>query len=191
MFYLIGLVFLILKIAVQASIYSTIILFAFFIVAKTTHLSFPKKLMKHKFISWFITGFIISILFIVYAFSYWGNRGLGDYARIPIGNDYEVGNIDGASTYFEGADNPGRQAFLNRFAIYEDKLCAEFYGFNADDCKDCVIILDIYSGQTKEFHSTKEYEAYASVLHLPLKKDFKDFFANYWDYWGGRVFFLP
>ncbi|MBK7666902.1 MAG: hypothetical protein IPJ32_05810 [Sphingobacteriaceae bacterium] len=110
--------------------------------------------MGKKFITWLICGAFISITFVAYSFSYWGDKGLGDFARIPIGNDYEIGNIDGASTYIENSNRNGKQAFINKFILAGDKICAEFQGFNSTDCENCYIVFDVNKAEFHELHSS-------------------------------------
>ena len=191
MFALFSLIALIVKIAVLASIYGAIVLLIFGIIYKVTKNEWVGRRLKRKLFLWWITGFIYSICSFVFAFSYWGDRGFGDFARIPIGYGYEVKNIDGSTTYFE--DEKGsysRQAFLKKFTVKDHTLCAEFEGFNITDCKDCFIVFDAEKSKMTEFKSEKEYAQYAINNKLPLRVDFKEFDDIYNDYWDGWKFWL-
>lgn len=189
MFYLIGLIFLLVKIAIQATVFSILIVF----IVRVIERIISKKLLPFKFIFWIpLAGFIGFCMFI-FSFTYWGERGLGDYARIPIGNGYDVSNIDGTTTYFEDEKKHfSRQALLDKFIVKNNKLVAEFEGFNSTSCTNCILVFDSNKEQLKIFKSDEEYRKYAFQNDLPKQEELQEFFDNYQDYWGRwRFWVLP
>lgn len=195
MFALIGLFFLIIKIAILASVYALIIVLTLFIISKNTEIARIRKLMEYKFLTWLASGFLCSVFLFWYAFSFWGYAGLGDSFCIPVSNGYTVNSIDAQETsYFEPdkGENSSRQAFIKNFAIKDHKICAEFLGFNSDANEGCFIVFDTEEEKIYEFHTSGEYSDFASKNSLPQKQEFKSFGANYSEYWGGnRNWFLP
>src|SRR5690606_29163969 len=137
MFALFGLIYLIIKIAFLATAYAILTLLILYILSQLTKIKWIKKIMQHKFKSWFGAGFIYSIIFFCYAFSYRGYAGLGDYFCIPAGNSFVVSSIDALETSYFEPDNRkkySRQVFLKNFAIKDGKICGEFLGYNSDNC---------------------------------------------------------
>jgi hypothetical protein len=194
MFALIGLIFMMIKIAILATAYASVTLLFLYIFARTTEIKWIKKLMHRKIITWLISGFIYSISLFVYAFSYWGYSGLGDYFCIPAGHGFVVSSIDAQDySYFEPERKKySRQVFMKKFKIKDEKVCGEFLGFNSDDCLDCFIVFDTKDEKLYEFYSSADYFTFAKKNNLPQPSDFVDFNQNYREYWHGmRNFFLP
>jgi hypothetical protein len=149
--------------------------------------------MSFKFLTFIILGTLFGIIFLFYRFSYWQNSGFSDSYIIPIGNNYQVNNIGGASTYFEDSKGGNsRQAFLTTFIVADKKLCAKFEGFNSTDCNNCYIVFDTELEKMHEFYSVKDYETFALKNHLPMTNSFKEFNENYKDYWSqNNKWYLP
>ena len=138
--------------------------------------------------------FIYAIALFVYAFSFWGYSGLGDSFCIPVGNGYKVESIDALkSSWFEPDRGEfSRQADIINFKIKDRIICAEFTGFNSEDCQNCFIVFDTKSEKISEFHSQVEYSSFATKNSLPQSSEFKSFNDNYIEHWGGiRRIFLP
>ena len=87
-------VFMVFKIAILASIYALITLVLLSLLAKFYKVDYFTKILRNKKLSWFGLGFIISTLLLIYSFTYWGNHGLGDSARVPVGYWHAVGNTN-------------------------------------------------------------------------------------------------
>ena len=149
--------------------------------------------MNVKFLTFILLGTFFGIVFLINHFSYWRDSGFGDSFKIPIGNGYQVSNIDGASTYFEDSKSgDGRQAFLTNFTIVDEKLCASFQGFNSTDCTDCYIVFDTKLDKMYEFYTSDDYKLFAKTNNLPFPESFKEFMENYNDYWTrNSKWFLP
>jgi hypothetical protein len=127
MFALFGLFILIIKIAILSALYALLSLY----LVKYIAIALKYKILestKFKLYFWCITGFVYTISFFVFAFSYWGDKGLGDYARIPIGNGFAIENLDGYTTYFKPEKNGGSGIYLEKFTLKDNYLCAEIEG---------------------------------------------------------------
>jgi hypothetical protein len=194
MFALFGLIALTIKIAILATVYASLTLLLLYIVSKSTTRKWLDRLISKKILTWFGTGFVYTVALFIYAFSYWGYSGLGDYSCIPIGNGFVVGSIDALeSSWFEpDRVKYSRQADIINFAIKGNTVCGEFTGFNSSDCKNCFIVFDTKTEKIFEFHSPEEYSAFATKNNLPQHDQYKSFIENYREYWGGlKTIFLP
>ena len=78
-------------------------------------IEYLENVKKEKKKYWFVFGLSISIGLFIYSFTYWGNHGLGDSARIPIGNFKEVGETNGTDSYIEPENYPYRAIMVHSF----------------------------------------------------------------------------
>jgi len=124
-------------------------------------------------------------------FTYYGNHGLGDSARIPIGHGLTVKNINwneyGHVENINTSDNFPIE--MTKFIVVDDKLIGNlsswFYSF-----KNSYFVYDMTKKELTEFYSKKEYNAFASQNDLPLTNELRTFEQNYRDYWSGWRFWL-
>lgn len=101
-------------------------------------------------------------------------------------------NIDCADSYFEDTKSGGRQAYLTKLTVVDNKLYASFEGFNSSGCKDCYIVFDTKIGKMYEFHSGEDYKLFAVTNDLPTANKFNEFKDNYNDYWSkNKKWYLP
>lgn len=194
MFALLGLIALTIKIAILASIYAGLTLLALYIFSKRTKRNWLARLMSKKILIWFMIGFIYTVALFIYAFSYWGYSGLGDYSCIPIGNGLVVSSIDALDGSWFEPDRVqySRQANIINFAIKNNTICGEFKGFNSSSCDNCFIVFDAKTEKISEFYSPTEYAAFATKNNLPQHGQVKSFIENYKEYWGKlKAIFLP
>ncbi|MCX6180421.1 MAG: hypothetical protein NT150_00645 [Bacteroidetes bacterium] len=184
MFAIAHLIFMLLKIAILAVAYATIVLIVLYILSKTTKLKLAEKWMQSKFLTWWLTGLIFSIVLFFYAFSYWGNHGLGDSSCIPVGYGQTIYCGDGVYTYFyENPDGSSYQRHINNFSISDEYLCAE-------QDKNKYVVFNLETSQTTELQNKEEYEKFAIKNNLPATTDFKEFYFHYNNYWNGWRFYL-
>ncbi|MBO2009913.1 hypothetical protein [Hymenobacter negativus] len=122
----------------------------------------------------------------VFSFTYWGNHGLGDYARIPLGNGEAMQEINGMEAYFE-TDVPlelsSDQPFIDSFQVADDVLCGQ-----AND--KTFFTYNLVTKQQRHFGDAQEYATYATQHGLPAVREFKSFGAHYSSYWSGWRFWL-
>ncbi len=167
--------FEIFKIAIQAALYSSIILFLLFIIYK---ISGNNRLrgIKFKMIYFAIAG-----LMFVFSFTYYGNHGLGDEANLPLGYGRIMNSGDGYPYFYL---EPNNQINIDSFLVRNDHLCfvsnKSYYDYQLESAK------------WYKYNSMEEYEAYASTHNLPRVNEFKTFYPQYDAYWSGwRFWFLP
>ena len=187
-------IFELVKIVILSSIYAIIILFVFKQINKSNPKSWFQKLTTYKTIFWFSMGALISILLFIWMFTYWGNHGLGDYARIPIGNNLAIENINWNDYgYINGLNASKEDGILrtSRFKIANNcivgNLCRD-----RPKCNNGYFIYQIKTHQLIEFNNEIEYSYFANKENLPSIDEFLSFEENYKKYWiGWRFWLLP
>ena len=179
MFALFHLIFMLAKIAIQSSVYATVLLILTRLISRYKAGGFIDRTSKDKTRFWRTTGFAVSFLLFVFAFTYWGDHGLGDGSRIPVGYGQEIRNGDGVFSYFYSNDGSQRQ-ILN-FQIKDSLLFAE-----QDNNK--YLVFDFKNSELREFESIEDYERVANENGFPMTTEFKDFIVHYHDYWNGWRF---
>lgn len=186
--YLFGFVFTLLKIAIQASFYAALACGLAWLTntlpANNARLWASRqgwRLWQRSFVVAYAALFLFSC-------TYWGDHGLGDSARIPLGHGEEMQQINGTDAYFEGSmpftvsDMAGSQQ-VDKFQVADEILCAQaerpFYF--------------TYNLVTKEHHvftDSLTYSAYATPRGLPPSSELQSFWKQYNHYWGGWRFWL-
>lgn len=179
MFALVHLIFTIVKIAIQSSIYATVALVLARLISKFTVDSLIDRVSNNKSKFWWTTGFVVSILLFAFSFTYWGDHGLGDNSRIPVGYGQDIRNGDGVFTYFYTKD--GRQRQIYKFEIQDSLLFAE-----QEDNR--YLVFDFKNSELIEFENKEAYERIAMKNGFPMTGKFKDFISHYHDYWNGWRF---
>jgi hypothetical protein len=174
MFTLFHFAFEILKIALQAAVYSLVLMLLIFIVIKATG-NRRLKSIKFKTVYFSVAG-----LLFIFSFTYYGDHGLGDEANIPVGHGKTINSGDG----YAYLNVERTQINIDSFLVRNDHLCFA----SKNDYYD----YQLPSGKYVKYSSKQEYEAYAKKNHLPVVNDFKTFYPQYDAYWNGwRLWFLP
>ncbi len=180
--YTFGLLFTLLKVAVQASVYATLILVLTRIWAGFSpdselakYSSNGKKLLWRSGLAAAVTLFLI-------ANTHWGDHGLGDYARIPLGHDLAMEQINGTMAYFEPITTIDQPEIIS-YQFANDVLCAK-----ADENRYFTYDLDLKRYRT--FSDSTAYNLTAKNLGLPTTSQFESFHRHYARYWGGWRFWL-
>lgn len=178
------LLFLILKIVVLSTIYATLVLLVVFLLAKTTNLPWPKRMLKLRF--WLITHFAISVLLFVLSFSFWQDTGLGDNSKIPVGYGQTIQSEDFAWTYFfpdpDKTEPNQDELIIDNYKIADPFLCAEVSHQNTNSPSYDYIVYDLKNKTMKTFYGKQEYLAYAASHSLPTPTEFYDFRKHYQQY---------
>lgn len=183
--------FEIIKITILSSVYGVIIVFLFSFSGKIMPEGFFSKTSKNKLSLWAISVFFISIFLFIYMFSYWGDHGLGDSARIPIGYGKEVGEIDAAYTYIEpsGYDYGGLN--IKIFAKQNHYLIGTTDSSPVDNPAP-YFCWDLKNDKLHLFSNEKVFNSFLNNNQLPTQIEFKSFREHYSKYWGGwRLWLLP
>ncbi|HYF03998.1 MAG TPA: hypothetical protein VEC36_11510 [Patescibacteria group bacterium] len=176
-------IFEIVKISLLGCLYATLSVKIFSRIATHKPKSWVTKLTQKQL--WWISGFIISVFLFFFMFTYWGNHGLGDSARVPIGNFKTVRQINGTSTYIE--EDNGESIGIESFTVKDSKLFAELDDYTD---KGTYIIWNLESDKWYFYQTKNEYLKLAKQKKYPLPDTFKDFQYHYSDYWHGWRFFL-
>jgi len=180
-------IFEVFKIAILSCFYATLILFIFLFIEKTFPKSIFSESSKNKLKIWIVSGFFVSIFLFAFMFTYWGNHGLGDFARIPIGYGKEVGEIDGVVAYIE----PNDQVNVKSFTKQNEYLVGET-NVNPVDKPKPYFCWNLKNNKIQFFENEMEYDAFAHQNNLPKNSNFKSFRENYNHYWNGwRLWLLP
>ncbi|RYY33314.1 MAG: hypothetical protein EOP46_16785 [Sphingobacteriaceae bacterium] len=169
MFTLFHFIFQLCKIAVQAAIYTGLLLF-FIKQASNRRL----RLIKFKPVY-----FSISALMLVFSFTYYGDHGLGDLAKIPLGYGKTMMSIDEYAFFEIDREN---EIDVDSFLVRDNHLYFTSGNFLYD--------YNLPSGKWKKYDSRRDYEIYASAHHVQQISDFKTFNYQYSDYWDGWRFWL-
>lgn len=190
---LIHFIFTLVKILVLASFYAMILFFAFRQIGKTNPGNWFQRITANQKKFWIRSGAIISMILFIWGFTYWGNHGAGDYARIPIGNGYAVENINWTEYgYLEEVEiQGGKNLDMTRFSIKNNKIIGNldswFYHYDKQ-----YFLLDLKTEEVIEFENGSELDKFAEKNNLPKAEELKSFKRNYQEYWSGwRFWFLP
>ena len=182
-------IFQLIKIGILASIYSAFLIGIIMIIRSFKSTEYLERVKKEKKKYWFVFGLLISIGLFIYSFTYWGNHGLGDSARIPIGNFKEVGETNGTDAYIEPENYPYGAMMVHSFTKSDNFLTGKtevspvdrpkpFFSWNLS--KDEIVFFD----------SESDYSLFAKNNRLPKSSEFKTFRQSYREYWGGLKFWM-
>jgi hypothetical protein len=118
----------------------------------------------------------------IFMFTYYGDHGLGDTSRIPIGHWESIDASDGYP-YFKPESKRTEMRIYN-FAIKNDVLSAEI--------DSGYMTYNLKTNKLNEFKDRRDYNLFALKKSLPMPEEFADFYKHYNDYWGGwRLWMLP
>jgi hypothetical protein len=183
------LIFQLIKIAILASIYSFLLITIHMIIRTFKSTEYLERVKNEKKKYWFVYGLLISIGLFVYSFTYWGNHGLGDSARIPIGNFKEVGETNGISAYIEPENYPYGAMRVHSFVKSDNYLIGKTDVSPVDRPKP-YFSWNLRKDEIEYFNSENEYNLFAEKNNLPKSSNFKTFRENYREYWGSLRFWL-
>ena len=118
-------------------------------------------------------------------FTHWGEHGLGDYARIPLINSFEIENINWMDESFIEIRND--IVNFKKFQVVDDKLIGELLYVDGQN----FFVLDLKNSKYYTFESLDQLNNYTSKqLNISLKlESFHDNYNHYWSGW--RFWFLP
>ena len=191
MFVLFHFLFQIIKISILACFYATLVRIGFVTIGKMYPKSYFGKKLESKKKVWWSSGFIISVGLFLYMFTYWGNHGLGDSARIPIGNYKEVGETDGVYAYIEPENYKYGAMPVHSFIKSENYLVGKSDVSPVDRPKS-YFCWNLEKDEIVFYNSETEYNSFADENGLPKISEFKTFRESYREYWGGiRLWLLP
>ena len=144
-------------------------------------------------IEWFGLGALIWIGLFVYSFTYWGNHGLGDTYRIPLGNSKVLESIN-AMEYADLLDvmnSSGQRVEMSKFAFTEEVLvgnCDDWFY----DVPCSFFAYEIASENLLEFPDSSSYMTSALKHGWPTLEEHGTYEQNYRKHWSGwRYWLLP
>lgn len=182
-------IFQLIKIAILGSAYAAITILLFEVIGHSRQNSWFNNISK-KLSFWTLCGRISFGLFI-FMFTYYGDHGLGDNAKIPLGHGIVMentnwdnyGHIDGVKT-IDKIDIE-----TTKFNVTDNKLIgnleSDFYEF-----KNSYFIYDIESEEMKEFLTKAEFDIFAAENKLANSNKLLTFEENYSNHWRGWRFWL-
>jgi hypothetical protein len=184
--YLFGLIFTLLKVAIQASAYATLLLILIRMWAAFSPDSGLAKFASNGKRVWWRSGLTASLVLCLIANTPWGNHGLGDYARIPLGHGLAMEELNGTTAYFEPVSIIETSDVITEvvsYQVFNDVLCAK-----TNDGQYFTYYLGARHYQP--FADSTTYNSTAQKLGLPVETQFESFDRHYKRYWGNWRFWL-
>ncbi|AEW85942.1 hypothetical protein [Flavobacterium columnare] len=182
------LLFELIKISILSCIYASLTLLVFKIIANYKPNSWFDRVSKKKLKLWFSSGLCISIFLFFFMFSHFGDHGLGDSARIPIGHGKAIQEVDGMQAYIQD-EGPISMIEIDRFIIADDFV----YGFISEgneNYEGSYFVYDLVNNSVKTFEEENDYINLLKTKKLDYNTDYKDFGYYYGQYWHGWRFWL-
>ena len=186
-------VFIIFKIAILSIVYASIIFALLILINNILTINWLKLIISNQRKLMLKLVLMISILLFIWLFTYWGDHGLGDSFRIPIGNDYAITAINTTESAF--IDNLrttcNNRVEMTKFAQIQNKVIGNLNS-SFSEFKNSFFVLDISKKEVIEFQNAIELNNYSIKNDLPKSHELRDFEKNYNEYWSGwRLFLLP
>jgi len=186
---LINFIFQLIKIAIITPIYSILLIGILLIVRKIKSTQYLERVKNEKKKHWMIYCVLISMGLLAYSFTYWGDHGLGDSARIPVGNFKEVGQTNSIYAYIEPENYPYGAMFVHSFMKSGNYLTGKTATSPVDKPKP-FFSWNLSEDKIVFFDSETEYNSFADKNRLPKTAEFKTFRESYTEHWGGMKFWL-
>lgn len=172
---LLHILLVVIKSSILALVYAPVIWFLWVLILKAR-----KRYTGFKWHKLFLVYKIVSILLLVFSFTYYGDHGLGDESRIPLGYGEAMKAGDGFAYFVPKGKS--EQIHVDLFLVKGDDLCMSVdSGYK------------VYNLKTKAFVNFSDepmYNLLAVGKDLPLSRHLKDFKSQYDEYWGGWRFWL-
>ncbi|GAB4024088.1 hypothetical protein [Spirosoma gilvum] len=175
-------IFTLFKIAILASLYATVVWLTVYLTGKINPDSWFGRVPKAKL--WLRSGLIVSLFLFVNLFSYWGDHGLGDNARIPIGHGKSVGQINGAQTYITPSGYDHEMLEIKKYAVTDSFLFAKAPRDTWEQRGE-VIVWDLQTDEVAFLKYSSEIDSYKAKNKIDEPLEFLDFAGHYSNYWSG------
>lgn len=184
------LLFELFKIVVIASVYSLIILFSLHSIGMYFPGSWFNRAAQKKFRLWFLCCLVISLLLFAFMFTYWGDHGLGDSARIPLGNGKAVEQINGTMTYITPAGYESEALTIDEFALTKKYLFAKAADAVTVPSAKEIAVWDLKTNEVWLLENYSDIEIFKTKNKITDELIFQSFENHYMAYWGGWRFWL-
>lgn len=183
------LLFTLIKISILSSIYAALLLAAFRITGNKKPESWFYRVSRNKFRLWFRSGLIISVSLFIFMFTYYGNHGFGDSARVPVGHGRSIQQVDGVQAYIQ--EDGVSMLPIDKFIVTDDFVYGMAGDFN-ENYDGNFFFYDLASNIVTSFTREKDYLEFLKKKGVNDTADYKDFYHYYSEYWGGwRFWTLP
>lgn len=167
--------FVVIKSFVLALIYTPVIWFLWVLILKA-----QKKYTGFRWSKIFTLYVIVSLSLVVFSFTYYGNHGLGDDSRIPLGHGEAIEQGDQFAYFTPKGTN--KQVHVKTFVLKGDNLCMSVdSGYKVYNLKTRGVV---------NFSEGQMYDAFAFSYGLPLSLQLQSFKSQYDEYWNGWRFWL-
>jgi len=183
---LIHFIFELFKILIQSAIYSSIIFFGITGIVKPKPGSFLYFFRKEKMLTWVSGWGIIFLGLFFFMFSYYGDHGLADSARIPIGHHREIGQTD-IMSHIE-PKNKGI-IYINEFIITDDYVYGTLEKQNLD-LNHNYFVYDLKLNTVQLFDQIIPFNSFLTSKNVSQESPYQTFGEHYNQYWNGWRFWL-
>jgi hypothetical protein len=184
------LIFELFKIVIIASVYSLIILCFLYSIGKYFPGSWFDKVSQKKLHIWFLNCLVISLLLFAFMFTYWGDHGLGDSARIPLGQGKAVGQINGAMTYITPISYESETLTIEEFAVTKKYLFAKVTDSRTIPSAKEIAVWNLKTNGVEFLEHYSDIEIFKTKNKITEQLIFLSFGNHYAVYWGGWRFWL-
>jgi hypothetical protein len=166
------LIFILIKSSILSVVYSGILIILL-------------KMIKYR-VYFFRIWLSVFTLLIVYSFTYWGDHGLGDEKRLPLGNGATLIEINEEAQLIGYTDSEQQDIFLSRFDVVDDIL----YGELDQNCsvfvyKSRYVTVDLRSNELSEYIDRTDF-----LRNSNHNFQFQSFRESYKEFYGGWRFWL-
>lgn len=180
-------IFELIKISILGCIYATLTLVTFKIIGRYTPDSWFDRISKKKVRLWLLSGLIISVGLFLFMFTYFGDHGLGDSARVPVGHFKVVRQINGSDTFLQ--NSKGDQLGIRNFTFDHNNLYAEIQTeFNGE--QGDYVVWNLQADTWTYYRTKDEYLDAAKQHNYPTPDNFEEFWEFYKRHWHGWRFWL-
>lgn len=185
------LVFELIKISILGSVYAIMTFLIFKMISKFKPDSWFERVTKKKLKFWFLSSFIISVSLFAFMFTHYGDHGLGDSARIPIGHCRSIQEINGNQAYIQDLE-AGISAYdIDKFIITNDFVYGNL-GSQLRESDGEYFLYDLEQNKLITFQSAERFHSVLSENELPPDVAYEDFHYYYHQHWSGwRLWLLP
>jgi len=141
MFALFDLFYLFIKTALLSGAYALLVIIISKLLSLKINSNLLNRTVQHLLTLWLFSGFVIFILLFCYSSTHWGDKGLGDAARLPLHYNRQILMTDNSWVFIEPRGQQIEGQHITSFAVTKNYLFAtsEHGKFIWDLKKDSVI----------------------------------------------------
>lgn len=179
------------KISILGCVYATLTLFVFKAIGHYKPSTWFERVSQKKLRLWLLSGLCIWVGLFFFMFTYWGDHGLGDSSRVPIGHWREIQEINGMQGYIQDNDNGVNALDIDKFMVTDAFVYGIANSAN-ENYEGQYFIYDLEKNKVKTFELEKEFEDFLATINLdtrPLYKNFSYYYVKHWAGW--RFWLLP